>query len=337
MDDIASMAAAAATFVAGYLADGAKQLAGKVRDGTVERLWQLIEPRLRGTPTGAAALESLARQPDDPARAATVESVIADLVRADPAFAGQLRTVVADLRRHDVHSQGGATFGGPQINISQGSGSRFRARDIINGNVDKSKHITKIRTSGRSGIVIGVIVLLVAAAVVVVIAINSGGNSDEVAGKIISTMFPQPTQKSSGDIAREGGGRYHTNHILPTDPYTTFTAVYSDLAQNLPDNACQRMREDAQSTFAADENAPDCIAAATALTRQITSGNDYVESTRRPPGADVRSGAITIDSCEFVITGGPALGVFTLTKVEFGQWLITDHAPGPARCPSPAR
>jgi hypothetical protein len=41
---------------------------------------------------------------------------------------------------------------------------------------------------------------------------------------------------------------------------------------------------------------------------------------------------VTIDSCSFSITGGPALGVFTVTKVELGQWLITGHAPGPSRC-----
>jgi hypothetical protein len=41
---------------------------------------------------------------------------------------------------------------------------------------------------------------------------------------------------------------------------------------------------------------------------------------------------VTIDSCSFSITGGPALGVFTVSKVELGQWLITSHAPGPAKC-----
>lgn len=327
------MAAAAGTFVAGYLAQGAKQLGDKVRDGAVERLWQLIEPRLRGTPAGAAALENLAQQPVDPARASTVEAVVADLAHADPAFAAQLHTVVADLRRHDVHSQGGATAGGPQINIAQGS----RTRDVINGNLDRSKHVTKIRAGGRGGIIVGVVALLVVAGVVVVYNLNSGDSADEVAGKIVSSLFPKPSEKSSEDLAREGGGGYHTNHILPTDPYAAFTAVYNGIAQNQPDNVCRRMREDAQSAFAADENAPTCTAAAAALTRQVTNNNDYVESTERPLGAKIPSTTITIDSCDFEIAGGPALGVFTLSKVELGQWLITGHSPGPARCPARAR
>jgi hypothetical protein len=333
LDDIASMAEAAGTFVAGYLAQGAKQLGDKVRDGAVERLWQLIEPRLRGTPRGTAALENLAQQPDDAACASTVGAIVADFARADPAFAAQLRTVIADLHRQDVHSQGGATAGGSQINIAQGGDGRFRTRDVVNGNLDRSKHVTKIRTGGHGGIIVGVVALLVVAVVVVVYGLNSGGSSDEVAGKIVSSLFPKPSGESSEDLARQGGGGYHTNSILPTDPYFAVTAVYTDIAQNLPDHACARMREDAQSAFAADENASTCTVAASALARQVTAKNAYVESIKRPAGVESLPTTITINSCDSEITGGPALGVFILTKVERGQWLITGHSPGPAHCP----
>ncbi|WP_406640501.1 hypothetical protein [Amycolatopsis sp. WGS_07] len=44
---------------------------------------------------------------------------------------------------------------------------------------------------------------------------------------------------------------------------------------------------------------------------------------------------MTIDSCTFKVSGGPALGVFQVTKVDKGQWLITGHTTGPDKCPAP--
>ncbi|WP_442876169.1 hypothetical protein [Amycolatopsis sp. NBC_01480] len=145
-------------------------------------------------------------------------------------------------------------------------------------------------------------------------------------------FFPSDEGKSSAQIAAEGGGTYHTNHIYSTNPYEAVRFVYHNIAQGLVDDACGRFREDVQTKFAKDVGQPDCRVAVQALHKQVTNMNDYAESlpsyVSGPPPADVT----TIDSCDYAVVGGPALGVFQVTKVDKGQWLITGHSPGPEKC-----
>ncbi|WP_328606160.1 hypothetical protein OG943_40365 [Amycolatopsis sp. NBC_00345] len=145
-------------------------------------------------------------------------------------------------------------------------------------------------------------------------------------------FFPSDDGKSSAQIAAEGGGTYHTNHIFSTNPYEAVRFVYHNIAQGRVDDACGRFREDVQTKFAQDVGQPDCRVAVQALHKQVTNMNDYAESlpsyVSGPPPADVT----TIDSCTFAVSGGPALGVFQVTEVDKGQWLITGHSPGPEKC-----
>ncbi len=153
-------------------------------------------------------------------------------------------------------------------------------------------------------------------------------------------IFPSDDGKTSAQIAAEGGGRHHTNHVYSKNPYEAIRMLYQNVAQNVIEDACGRFQaddgKDIQSKFAQDVGQPDCRAAVEALHAKVTSVRAYgEESIPSYISGQPQSGTITIDSCQFAINGGPALGVFKVTQVEFGQWLITDHSPGPEKCTPP--
>jgi len=153
-------------------------------------------------------------------------------------------------------------------------------------------------------------------------------------------FFPNDSGKSSAQLAQEGGGKYHTNHVFSKNPYEAVRFVYQDIAQGSVDDACGRFAYDAakgvdiQSKFAQDLGQNDCRQAVLAVHSQVQpkDRNDYAESVPSYVSDPLPGDVVTNDSCSFSITGGPALGVFTVSKVELGQWLITGHAPGPAKC-----
>ncbi|GAA3554627.1 hypothetical protein GCM10022222_42860 [Amycolatopsis ultiminotia] len=155
-------------------------------------------------------------------------------------------------------------------------------------------------------------------------------------------FFPSDEGKSSAQIAAEGGGTYHTNQILTTaSPYESVRRVYDGIAQHGPgqrsmvDHVCGLFDQATQQKFATDLDYPSCDAAVDGLHRKLDptpgSVDAYAESISKhsgwPPGESV-----VISSCDFTITGGPALGDFTVKQVDKGQWLITGHSPGPQKC-----
>lgn len=147
-----------------------------------------------------------------------------------------------------------------------------------------------------------------------------------------------PSQDENLPASVTGGGTYHANKILSTEPYEAVRTVYDAIAQKDPNpedmvaRACGRFREDIQQKFAVDLGFRDCHEAVLALHAQVTNVNDYAESI--PSHVSGQQGdTVRVDSCAFPVSGGPALGVFTVTLVEKGQWLITGHEPGPTTCP----
>ncbi|MFC4001592.1 hypothetical protein ACFS2C_00645 [Prauserella oleivorans] len=155
---------------------------------------------------------------------------------------------------------------------------------------------------------------------------------------------------STEAAAKLGGGTYHTNEILSDQPHEAVRGVYDAIAQVDPSNgeplvaqACGRFDRATQQQFARNLGYGDCRQAVLALNKQVTHVNDYAESIypRRydqySPSDQHAAGTVRIDSCEFPIKGGPALGTFTVTEQDFaGQWLITGHEPGPKTCPAPS-
>jgi hypothetical protein len=148
-------------------------------------------------------------------------------------------------------------------------------------------------------------------------------------------FFPSDAGKSSAELAQEGGGTYHTNHILSTSPYEAVREVYDAVAQNLVPQACGRMDEPVQQKFAQDLGYADCQVAVHELNRKVTSKNDYAESMPSYVSEPIPGDRFTISSCKFGIHGGPALGAFTVQKVDKSQWLITAHTNEPTPCPVP--
>ncbi|WP_372671271.1 hypothetical protein [Amycolatopsis kentuckyensis] len=157
-------------------------------------------------------------------------------------------------------------------------------------------------------------------------------------------FFPNDAGKTSAQLAQEGGGKYHTNHIFSTNPYEAVRFVYHNIAQGRVDDACGRFQnegprdiqtqfaQDIAQTFRQSAAQTDCKKAVEFLATQVTNKNDYAESLPSSVSDPLPGDTVTIDSCTFPISGGPALGVFTVTKVDKGQWLITGHAIGPAKC-----
>ncbi|MGW5740115.1 hypothetical protein [Amycolatopsis sp. NPDC003861] len=157
-------------------------------------------------------------------------------------------------------------------------------------------------------------------------------------------FFPNDSGKTSAQLAQEGGGKYHTNHVFSTNPYEAVRMVYHNIAQGRVADACGRFQNEGQrdvqtqfaqdiaQTFRQSAAQADCKKAVEFLATQVTNKNDYAESLPSSISEPLPGDTVTIDSCTFPVTGGPALGVFTVSKVEKGQWLITGHAIGPAKC-----
>jgi hypothetical protein len=157
-------------------------------------------------------------------------------------------------------------------------------------------------------------------------------------------FFPNDAGKTSAQLAQEGGGKYHTNHVFSTNPYEAVRFVYHNIAQGRVADACGRFQNEGQrdiqtqfaqdiaQTFRQNTAQTDCKKAVEFLATQVTNKNDYAESLPSSVSDPLPGDTVTIDSCTFAISGGPALGVFTVSKVEKGQWLITGHAIGPAKC-----
>ncbi|WP_435068758.1 hypothetical protein [Amycolatopsis thermoflava] len=154
-----------------------------------------------------------------------------------------------------------------------------------------------------------------------------------VAGKLAYNHF-FPEDDPDLPAAQTGGGTYHTNEILSVNPYEAARQVYQQVAYGQPDRACGLFETATQQQFATDLQYPDCREAVLDLKRQVTNMTAYAGSLPFGSSQPVQGTVARIDSCDYQISGGPALGVFVITKVG-DQWLITGHEPGPRTCPTP--
>jgi hypothetical protein len=150
--------------------------------------------------------------------------------------------------------------------------------------------------------------------------------------------FPSTTAGTdTKTVTDSGGGTYHTNQVLSTDPYDAVAKVYKGVAAGLPVDACGRFSTAVQAKFATDMGYADgnCQTAVLGLRPQVTDPDAYYESISNVSSTP-QTATMTINSCDFSIQGGPALGTFIVTKVDLGQWLITGHTPGPTQCAAPS-
>jgi hypothetical protein len=154
-----------------------------------------------------------------------------------------------------------------------------------------------------------------------------------IAGKIAYNHFFPSSGSSTAEFVAGGGGSYHTNDLLPHDPYGAAQAVYELIAKDSGPRACYSFDEPARQKFATDLGFSHCEEAVIALHAQVTNLNDYADSLPRYRNYEPPGSTLTVYSCSFGVRGGPSLGAFTVTKVEKGQWLITGHAADPNPCP----
>lgn len=186
--------------------------------------------------------------------------------------------------------------------------------------------------NGTGGIVVGAVVVLAALSITAAVSFTAGNDSGtaDAVRHFESRVFPSPSPTSAAQTTPVQP--FHTKHIFSVNPNEAVRSVYQNIAQGSVDDACGRFREDVQDKFAQDVGQADCRAAVEALHEQVTSLNDYAESLPSYVSGPAPAGVVTIDSCMFDVEGGPALGVFQLTQVDKGQWLITGHSPGPEKC-----
>ncbi|MEU6641039.1 hypothetical protein ABZ863_00630 [Saccharomonospora sp. NPDC046836] len=142
---------------------------------------------------------------------------------------------------------------------------------------------------------------------------------------------------SSESAAKMGGGTYHTNEVLSTNPYVAVQKIYLLVAEGSYERACVRFDNERgiERKFAQNLGYNGCQQAVLEMQKQVSHVTDYSRSIYSRY-YDPQATTLRIDSCEFDIEAGPALGTFTLTKVERGQWLITDHEAGRTACPAPS-
>lgn len=150
--------------------------------------------------------------------------------------------------------------------------------------------------------------------------------------------FPSDKGEDTQTFVQHGGGKYHTNQSLPTDPFQAVRGIYDaigkpDSPESKVDHVCLLMSNEAQLQFGRDLGYPDCASAVPALSSKVTDMNSYIYAVR-PISSMLIESPMTIHSCWYSVQGGPVLGSFTLTKVELGQWLITGHSNDPATCPA---
>ncbi|WP_425546390.1 hypothetical protein [Amycolatopsis minnesotensis] len=157
-----------------------------------------------------------------------------------------------------------------------------------------------------------------------------------IAGKLAWNYFFGTGEDPDLPANVTGGKQYQQTQYLPTQPYEAVRQVYELIDKNSP-AACERFQENVRPVFARNFGAADCAAAVTALHARVTDDWAYAFSVRQRDSTVDFPPTITISSCSFPIKGGPPLGVFTLTRVDKGQWLITDHRAETCASATPTR
>ena len=157
---------------------------------------------------------------------------------------------------------------------------------------------------------------------------------------LISKLPGNGPPTSPGKPHEVGGKKAETNLIYETDPRNAVQKIYDDIAQDDPTSACGRFTEAARAEFADHfaDLGPSCEGIVKALNAQVVTGqkseyaNPYFPSS---VNLNPTTGSVQVSSCALEVTGGPRLGLLTVSKIGNsvgGQWIVTRHAAEPADC-----
>jgi hypothetical protein len=142
-----------------------------------------------------------------------------------------------------------------------------------------------------------------------------------------------------------GGGKATTNLIFETTPRNAVLKVYDDVAQGDAESACSRFTDDARDEFARNmaEYGNSCAQIVMTIHNTIAANkmkseyaNPWIPGSAVPPNGDT----VAVSSCAMEVTGGPRLGLLTLSKIPNSedagggdaQWIVSGHQAEPADC-----
>ncbi|QWF81087.1 hypothetical protein [Amycolatopsis sp. CA-230715] len=334
--DLADLAGEALTLLAGFAGAVGKGALDKAQNDAIQALYTAVRQRLGGRRGDAAALKNLEQAPADPGRREVVTGILHDALEADPGFAAELREAVRQARvtiNHDGDVRAGPVAGDQAVGtIGSGSSSNTLIQNN-SGSIDQSHHATtdnrRSKTTNRFGIGTTPLVLIAA----LMIAVVTGVTTSVIVSVNNPAWFDRlfPPQDDVPDLpANVADGKPY--QYLPTQPYEAVRHVYELVDKNDP-AACERFEENVRPVFARHFGAPDCAAAVTMLHARVTDDWAFAFSVRQRDSTVHFPPTMKISSCSFPIKGGPSLGLFTLTRLDKGQWLITNHETEASPCP----
>lgn len=136
-----------------------------------------------------------------------------------------------------------------------------------------------------------------------------------------------------------GGRGAKDNLIFEQSPLLAVKRVYEDIAQGDATSTCGRFNKEARAQFARNmsEYGSTCEDIVETINKQVTAdrmkdkyANPWIPAAAVPVGKD----PVSISSCAIEVTGGPRLGLFTVSTMPDtkGQWIVSGHQSEPADC-----
>jgi hypothetical protein len=118
--DPATLAAAALTVLAPYLAKAGETMAGKIGEALPEnasKLWAAITGKFKGKPAAEEAVKDLAQAPADGDNQAAFRKELRKALLDDPEFQSALATLLAQAQQESIRDSAVAKNGGIAINV----------------------------------------------------------------------------------------------------------------------------------------------------------------------------------------------------------------------------
>jgi hypothetical protein len=145
--------------------------------------------------------------------------------------------------------------------------------------------------------------------------------------------------------SQTGGGKATTNLIFETSPRNAVLKVYDDIAQGDAKSACSRFTDEARAEFARNmsQYGGSCSEIVATINHTVAGAhmkseyaNPWIPGSAVPTGGD----SVSVSSCAIEVTGGPRLGLLTLSKIPKSegagggdaQWIVSGHQAEPEDC-----
>jgi hypothetical protein len=144
--------------------------------------------------------------------------------------------------------------------------------------------------------------------------------------------------------SQTGGGKAETNLIFETSPRAAVQKVYDDIAQGDAKSACSRFTDDARAEFTRNmaQYGDTCPRIVTTIHEAVAADrmkSEYANPWIPGSAVPVGGATVSVSSCAIDVTGGPRLGLLTLSEIPnsdgpggAAQWIVSGHLAEPADC-----